>query len=68
MFPQDDQLRKRRRRTAFTDEQLNRMEDAFQEERFPGIHLREKLAQELNIGEDRIQVRLFIHLGLKRNL
>ncbi|PFX29637.1 Retinal homeobox protein Rx2 [Stylophora pistillata] len=51
-----DQLRKRRRRTAFTDEQLNRMEDAFQEERFPGIHLREKLAQELNIGEDRIKV------------
>lgn len=44
------------------------MEEAFQEERFPGIHLREKLARELNIGEDRIQVGLSIHLGLKGNL
>ena len=41
------------------------MEEAFQEERFPG---REKLARELNIGEDRIQVGLTIHLGLKGNL
>lgn len=44
------------------------MEEAFQEERFPGIHLREKLARELNIREDRIQVGLTIHLGLKGNL
>lgn len=44
------------------------MEEAFQEERFPGIHLREKLARELNIREDRIQVGLTIHLELKRNL
>ena len=44
------------------------MKEAFQEERFPGIHLREKLARELNIGEDRIQVGLTIHLGLKGNL
>ena len=44
------------------------MEEAFQEERFPGIHLREKLARELNIKEDRIQVDLRIHLGMKGNL
>lgn len=44
------------------------MEEAFQEERFRGIHLREKLARELNIREDRIQVGLTIHLELKRNL
>lgn len=43
------------------------MEEAFQEERFPGIHLREKLARELNIREDRIQVGLTIHLGLRRD-
>ena len=44
------------------------MEEVFQEERFPGIHLREKLARELNIKEDRIQVGLTIHLGMKGNL
>ena len=44
------------------------MEEVFQEERFPGIHLREKLARELNIREDRIQVGLTIHLGMKGNL
>ena len=51
--------RKRRRRTAFSDEQLNRLEESFEEERFPGIQIREKLARELNIGEDRIQVSLW---------
>ncbi|XP_073229758.1 retinal homeobox protein Rx-B-like [Porites lutea] len=51
-----DAQRKRRRRTAFTNEQLNRLEESFEEERFPGIQIREKLARELNIGEGRIQV------------
>lgn len=49
-------MRKRRPRTAFTDEQLDLLEDAFEKERFPGIQIREDLARELNIGEDRIQV------------
>ena len=49
-------MRQRRRRTAFTDEQLDRLEDSFEKERFPGIQIREDLARELNIGEDRIQV------------
>ena len=55
-----NRLRQRRRRTAFTDEQLDRLEESFQKERFPGIQIREDLARELNIGEDRIQVREFI--------
>ena len=53
----DDRLRQRRRRTAFTDEQLDRLEESFDKERFPGIQIREDLARELNIGEDRIHVR-----------
>ena len=32
------------------------------EERFPGITIREELAQELNIKEDRIQVMQFTRL------
>ncbi|KAJ7394696.1 hypothetical protein OS493_000521 [Desmophyllum pertusum] len=51
-----DRSRKRRRRTAFTDEQLDRLEDSFENEKFPGIQIREDLARELGIGEDRIQV------------
>ncbi len=50
-------MRQRRRRTAFTEEQLDRLEESFMEEKFPGIIIREQLAEELNIKEDRIQVR-----------
>ena len=52
----DDGTRQRRRRTTFTDEQLDRLEETFGKEKFPGIQIREDLARELNIGEDRIQV------------
>ncbi|XP_068749188.1 uncharacterized protein [Montipora capricornis] len=51
-----DGTRQRRRRTTFTDEQLDRLEETFGKEKFPGIQIREDLARELNIGEDRIQV------------
>ncbi|KAJ7388858.1 hypothetical protein OS493_035198 [Desmophyllum pertusum] len=51
-----DRSRQRRRRTAFTDEQLDRLEDSFENEKFPGIQIREDLARELGIGEARIQV------------
>ena len=60
LFLIGDRSRQRRRRTAFTDEQLNRLEDSFEAEKFPGIQIRENLAEELNIGEDRIQVRWLI--------
>ena len=56
MLATDTKQRQRRRRTAFTDEQLDRLEDAFENERFPGIQIREDLSRELNIKEDRIQV------------
>ncbi|XP_078343610.1 homeobox expressed in ES cells 1-like [Oculina patagonica] len=51
-----DIMRQRRRRTAFTEEQLDRLEESFMEEKFPGIIIREQLAEELKIKEDRIQV------------
>lgn len=52
-------MRQRRRRTLFTTEQLDRLEELFMEEKFPGIIIREQLAEELNIKEDIIQVREF---------
>ena len=64
ILPPGDRLRKRRRRTAFTDEQLDRLEESFEVERFPGIQIREDLARELNIGEDRIQVGWLNYLFL----
>lgn len=53
---QGDVLRKRHRKTAFSHEQLYRLEESFEQDRFPGIQIREELARELNIGEDRIHV------------
>ena len=48
-------MRYRRRRTAFTEEQLARLEERFIEEKFPRITIREQLAEELNLKEDRIR-------------
>ena len=53
-----DRSRQRRRRTAFTDEELNLLEDSFENKKFLGFQKREDLTKELNIGEKRIQVRL----------
>ena len=58
-------MRQRRRRTAFTEEQLDRLEECFMEEKFPGIIIREELSQELNIKEDRIQVTRLTRLVYK---
>ena len=61
-------MRQRRRRTAFTDKQLDLLEKTFENEKFPGIQIREDLAREMNIREDRIQVmspclNLFFHIN-----
>ena len=47
---------KRRKRTYFSGDQLDRLEQAFKEDQFPGIDRRDALAKELGIGEDRIHV------------
>lgn len=46
--------------TKYSEEQLNKLEALFKIERYPGIQMCEDLAQELNVGEDRIQVRWLI--------
>uniref|UniRef100_A0A8R1TU76 Homeobox domain-containing protein n=1 Tax=Onchocerca volvulus TaxID=6282 RepID=A0A8R1TU76_ONCVO len=45
-----------RRRTAFTDEQLSQLENAFQRCQYPKIDVRMKLASETQLPETRIQV------------
>ncbi|XP_075880904.1 homeobox expressed in ES cells 1 isoform X2 [Nelusetta ayraudi] len=45
----------RRPRTAFTNSQVNVMETVFQMNCYPGIQLREQLADRLDLDEDRIQ-------------
>jgi len=46
----------RRKRTFYTNKQLDRLEEVFQQNKFPGIETRERLTDELGIREDRIQV------------
>lgn len=60
-------MRQRRRRTTFTEEQLDRLEECFREEKFPGIIIREALAQQLNIKEDRVQVKQFGNYRSRQN-
>ncbi|EJW80530.1 hypothetical protein WUBG_08564, partial [Wuchereria bancrofti] len=45
-----------RRRTAFTDEQLSLLENAFQKCQYPKMDVRMKLASEVQLPEKRIQV------------
>ncbi|XP_026163825.1 homeobox expressed in ES cells 1-like [Mastacembelus armatus] len=46
----------RRPRTAFTNTQVNVLEMVFQVNCYPGIQLREQLAERLDLDEDRIQI------------
>ena len=49
--------RRRRDRTQFTTNDVLRLEDYFFIDRYPDIHARDQLAEELAVSEDRIQVR-----------
>ncbi|KAL7843225.1 hypothetical protein AOLI_G00247370 [Acnodon oligacanthus] len=46
----------RRPRTAFSSLQIEILESVFQVNSYPGIDLREELAQKLHLDEDRIQI------------
>ncbi|XP_035244375.1 homeobox protein ANF-1-like [Anguilla anguilla] len=46
----------RRPRTAFTGTQIELLESVFQVNSYPGIDVREELAQRLDLDEDRIQI------------
>ncbi|XP_073900121.1 homeobox expressed in ES cells 1 isoform X2 [Castor canadensis] len=48
--------RGRRPRTAFTPNQVEVLENVFRVNCYPGIDIREDLAQKLNLEEDRIQI------------
>ncbi|XP_042310726.1 homeobox expressed in ES cells 1 isoform X2 [Sceloporus undulatus] len=48
--------RGRRLRTAFTRNQIEVLENVFRVNSYPGIDVREELAQKLDLAEDRIQI------------
>uniref|UniRef100_H3AS77 HESX homeobox 1 n=1 Tax=Latimeria chalumnae TaxID=7897 RepID=H3AS77_LATCH len=48
--------RGRRPRTAFTHIQIETLENVFKVNSYPGIEVREELAQKLDLDEDRIQI------------
>ncbi|KAK9406183.1 hypothetical protein NXF25_004957 [Crotalus adamanteus] len=59
--------RGRRPRTAFTQIQIEILENVFKVNSYPGIDVREELAEKLDLDEDRIQVTLrcaFVYLCL----
>ena len=55
--PKQDRKGLRRKRTAFTVPQLERMQSVFQWNKYPGVTVREALAAELGISEACVQVR-----------
>lgn len=62
--------RKRRHRTIFTEEQLERLEATFDNTHYPDVLLREKLASEVDLKEERVEVStlsiIFISLLIRR--
>lgn len=54
--PKQDRKGLRRKRTAFTVRQLERMQSVFQWNKYPGVTIREALAAELGISEACVQV------------
>lgn len=49
--------RKRRHRTIFTEEQLEQLEATFDKTHYPDVLLREQLALQVDLKEERIEVR-----------
>lgn len=48
--------RKRRHRTIFTEEQLEQLEATFDKTHYPDVLLREQLALQVDLKEERIEV------------
>ncbi|KAK3774872.1 hypothetical protein RRG08_007231 [Elysia crispata] len=47
--------RKRRHRTIFTEEQLERLEETFQRTHYPDVMMREELATKVDLKEERVE-------------
>ncbi|MEQ2265575.1 hypothetical protein XENORESO_009238, partial [Xenotaenia resolanae] len=58
------QRRTRRHRTIFTEEQLDALEELFLQNQYPDVNTREKLAQQIHLREERVEVRQELHLLL----
>lgn len=65
--------RKRRHRTIFTEEQLEQLEATFDKTHYPDVILREQLALQVDLKEERIEVsfekrnqKSFVNLEIKR--
>lgn len=58
------QRRTRRHRTIFTEEQLDALEELFLQNQYPDVNAREKLAQQTNLREERVEVRQQLHVLL----
>ena len=52
----DQRYKQRRVRTTFTDHQLDMLENAFQLDQYPDIIVRENLAEQISLNEQRVQV------------
>ncbi|XP_062845283.1 homeobox protein goosecoid-2 [Trichomycterus rosablanca] len=50
------QKRIRRHRTIFTEEQLDALEELFEQNQYPDIHTREQLAERTHLREERVEV------------